>query len=372
MRKIRVGVLFGGKSSEHEVSLLSAKSVIDALDKEKYEPVLIGIDKTGAWHERDASAYLECADNPQEIQLQGSKGSIAIVPKEEVGALINMSSNAQAEVDVVFPVLHGKYGEDGTVQGLLRMLDIPFVGCDVLSSAACMDKDVTKRLLREAGLPTSRFIAIKKHEKEKFSFEELVEELGLPFFVKPACSGSSVGISKVKKKEDFLPAIEAAFLHDRKILIEEFIKGREIECAVLGGDYPVASLPGELIVHHEFYSYEAKYLDEKGASFAIPVLLGPELQTRLQKMAVQSFEALCCEGMARVDFFLSDNGELFINEINTIPGFTKISMYPKLWQASGLSYRDLLDRLIQCAFERREKESLLQTAYDKAHELFNP
>jgi D-alanine-D-alanine ligase len=362
-KKLRVGILFGGKSSEHEVSLLSAKSVIDALDKEKYEPVLISIDKSGKWHIRDALSYLEHADNPKEVQLHGFQESLAIFPHDTKGSLVAASSNKQASVDVVFPVLHGKYGEDGTMQGLLRMLDIPFVGADVLSSAICMDKEMTKRLLKEAGFLVGRFIVVRSEEKDQFTFEHFVQELGLPFFVKPSCAGSSVGVSKVKKKEEFAIAVEKAFLYDRKILVEEFICGREIECSVLGGDTPIASLPGEVMPKHEFYSYEAKYLDDDGASFAIPVALDPSIEKLVQKTAVEAFKTLCCEAMARVDFFLTDTGRLFVNEINTIPGFTKISMYPKLWQASGLPYADLLDRLIQIALERKEKEAALHTAY---------
>lgn len=364
MNKIRVGILFGGKSAEHEVSLLSAKSIIDALDRQKYEPVLISIDKKGAWHMRDALNYLMHADNPKEITLQGEMGSLAIVPKEEGDVFLNVTSSSLAPVDVVFPVLHGTYGEDGTVQGLLKMAGIPFVGAGVLGSAVGMDKDVMKRLLKEAGLPIGKFEVLKSHDKERLSYEEAIVKLGSPLFIKPANAGSSVGVYKVKTKEEYVKAIQEAFKYDKKILVEEFIDGREIECSVLGNEHPIASIPGEVMPTHEFYSYEAKYLDDEGAKFRIPAEMPVEVLSQVQKLAVEAFQVLCCEGMARIDFFVTkDLAKIFINEINTIPGFTKISMYPKMWQASGLSYSDLLDTLIELALKREESESKLQVTY---------
>ena len=347
--KIRLGLLCGGQSAEHEISLISARSVIDALDKDKYDVHIIGIDKDGAWHLRDNRAYLACADNPKLIHLSGEKKDVALLPSNECGV--------RTALDVIFPVLHGPYGEDGTVQGLLKLARLPFVGAGVLGSAIGMDKDVMKRLLRDAGIPIARFVTVLRHRD--VSEHRIVEQLGLPLFVKPANLGSSVGIAKVKSQAELLPAIENAFLFDRKVIVEEFISGREIECAVLGNEHPQASLPGELIPTHEFYSYEAKYIDAEGAHFKIPVELPIEWTRRIQKMAIDAFQVLCCEGMARVDFFLKDNGEIVLNEINTIPGFTKISMYPKLWEASGLSYSQLLDQLIQLALDRFEKEKAL-------------
>jgi D-alanine-D-alanine ligase len=264
---------------------------------------------------------------------------------------------------VIFPVLHGPYGEDGTVQGLLKLANIPFVGAGVLGSAVGMDKDVMKRLLRDAKIPIAHFLTLYEYNRHQFTFEDLVKEVALPFFVKPANLGSSVGISKVKNKEDFDAAIDTAFLYDRKILIEEFVPGREIVCSVLGNDNPIASLPGEIVPNHEFYSYEAKYLDTEGANYKTPVELPQPLVEKIQQMAIDACRVLCCEGMARVDLFLKENGELIVNEINTIPGFTKISMYPKLWVASGLPYSELLDRLIALAIERHEKESRLKTTF---------
>ncbi len=365
-KKIRLGVLFGGKSAEHEISLISAKNVIEALDKEKYDVFLIGIDKTGEWRLRDAYSYLMHAENPRLIALHESKDCVALVPKHHRKELVSYSGNQLQEslqIDVIFPVLHGTYGEDGTVQGLLKLANIPFVGAGVLGSAIGMDKDVMKRLLRDAGIPIARFLTVNPYDRHQFAYETVVEKLGLPFFVKPANSGSSVGISKVKNKDAFIASIEDAFLYDRKILIEEYVEGREIECSVLGNDEPIVSLPGELIPQHEFYSYEAKYIDEEGARFQIPVELPLAVTQKIQKMAIDAYRALCCEGMARVDFFLKPNGDVVLNEINTIPGFTKISMYPKLWMASGISYSQLLDRLIELAIERHQNESRLKTNF---------
>jgi len=363
-KKIRVGILFGGKSAEHEISLISAKNVIDAINKDRYEIVLIGIDKNGEWHVRENSHYLTYPDDPKLIHLNASKKNVALVPKKEGKYLVSLSNElADQPLDVIFPILHGTYGEDGSVQGLLKMANIPFVGAGVLGSAIAMDKDVMKRLLRDANLPTANFLCFTKKSIEHSSFDQIVKEVGIPFFVKPANLGSSVGINKVKSKEDFQRAITDAFQYDHKILIEEYICGREIECSVLGNEHPVVSLPGEVIPQHEFYSYEAKYIDEEGALFKIPAELNEELVEKIQQTAVSAYQALCCEGMARVDFFLKDNGEIFINEINTIPGFTKISMYPKLWEASGLSYSELIDRLIDLALDRSQKDKSLKTTF---------
>jgi D-alanine-D-alanine ligase len=365
-QKIRLGILFGGKSAEHEVSLFSAKNVIEALDPEKYDVFLIGIDKTGEWRLRDGYTYLMNADNPKLVQLNEAKESLALVPKQDRKELVSYSGNQLQEslqLDVIFPVLHGTYGEDGTVQGLLKLANIPFVGAGVLGSAVGMDKDVMKRLLRDGKIPTAHFLTLHDYNRDQFTFENVIQEIGLPFFVKPANLGSSVGISKVKNPEEFKSAIAEAFLYDRKILIEEYVPGREIICSVLGNDDPIASLPGEVIPNHEFYSYEAKYLDKEGANYKTPVDLPADITQRVQRLAIDAYRVLCCEGMARVDFFLKESGDLIVNEINTIPGFTKISMYPKLWVASGLPYAELLDRLIGLAIERHEKESRLKTTF---------
>ncbi len=364
-KKIRVAILFGGKSAEHEVSLQSAKNIVEAIDKDKYEVVLIGIDKQGQWYLNEASRFLLHAENPKLIALNKTNTNVALVPGKKEEQLVSLTSHQSMEpVDVVFPVLHGPYGEDGTVQGLLKLFNVPFVGASVLGSAIGMDKDVMKRLLRDAGIPVPQFYVFHKVSMDEINFVQIKSYLGLPFFVKPANLGSSVGIYKIKDESQFKPAIEDAFQYDSKILIEEFIKGREIECSVLGNEDPIASLPGEVIPQHEFYSYEAKYIDEKGAILEIPAKLPKTIIKKVQSLSIKAFKVLCCEGMARVDFFLRDDKELFVSEINTIPGFTKISMYPKLWEVSGISYTELINRLIQLALERFERENKLKISYD--------
>ncbi len=359
MKKIRVGIIFGGKSAEHEVSLRSAKNVYQALDKNKYEPVLIGVSKKGQWLLGDSSRL--ALESGESIKSEDKREVVSMAPESggEIAPLDN--KEVSQTIDVAFPILHGPFGEDGTVQGLLKLADIPFVGAGVLGSAVGMDKDVMKRLLRDAGIPISKFVVLK--DGDKADFDTAVRELGLPLFIKPANLGSSVGISKVRSREEFDEAVALAFQYDTKILLEEFIKGREIECSVLGNDNPTASIPGEIITSHDFYSYEAKYLDENGAELKIPADLPPETVKHVQELAVKTFKALCCEGMGRVDLFLKENGEVYANEINTIPGFTSISMYPKLWEASGISYAELIDKLIQLALQRFAKEKKLKTSF---------
>jgi D-alanine-D-alanine ligase len=361
-RKIRVGVLFGGRSAEHEVSLQSAKNIIDAINTHKYEAVLIGIDKKGQWHLNDESRFLLPVVESGLPELPQKGENLALVPGKEDEQLVALSGQQKlGPLDVIFPVLHGPFGEDGTVQGLLKLANIAFVGAGVLGSAVGMDKDVMKRLLRDAGIPVARFIVANRYSSKEVEFDEARTQLDLPLFVKPANLGSSVGISKVKDREEFERALREAFDYDHKILIEECINGREIECSVLGNDNPIASVPGEILPRHEFYSYEAKYLDENGAVLEIPAKLPLETSERIRQLAIKTFTVLCCEGMARVDFFLKNDGEIIVNEINTIPGFTRISMYPKLWEATGISYSDLIDKLIQLAIERFEREKRLKT-----------
>jgi D-alanine-D-alanine ligase len=356
MKKIRVGVLFGGRSAEHEVSLQSAKNIIEAIDRDKYDVILIGIDREGQWYLNESSHFLLNADDPAHIAMNHGNITLAMIPGSASEQIIPVERGKSiGELDVIFPVLHGPYGEDGTVQGLLRMADIPFVGADVLGSAVSMDKDVMKRLLHEAAIPQAKFISFTYYDRESIHFDKVDSVTGIPCFVKPVNLGSSVGISKVHNQEEFEPALNKAFEFDDKIIIEQFIKGREIECSVLGNEKPIASLPGEVIPSHEFYSYEAKYLDEKGARLKIPANLTEEMIKKVQNLAISTFKVLNCEGMARVDFFLNENDQLYVNELNSIPGFTKISMYPKLWEASGISYPELIDRLIQLAIERHER-----------------
>jgi D-alanine-D-alanine ligase len=362
MSKIRVGILFGGKSAEHEVSLQSAKNIVDAIDRNKYEVVLIGIDKKGGWHLDESSRFVLPATESELPELPLSGESLALVPGKQEEQLVPLSSRQTLRsLDVVFPVLHGPFGEDGTVQGLLKLANIPFVGAGVLGSAVGMDKDVMKRLLRDAEIPIARFITLTKYSAKEIDFDDARDQLGLPLFIKPANLGSSVGIHKVRDRDEFDRAIRDAFNYDNKVLIEECIQGRELECSVLGNDQPVASVVGEILPRDEFYSYKAKYLDENGAALEIPAKISPEISERIRLTAIKAFSVLCCEGMARVDFFLRKDEEIIVNEINTIPGFTRISMYPKLWEASGLSYRELIDKLIGLAIEKFEREKGLKT-----------
>ena len=365
MKKINVGILFGGKSAEHEVSLQSARNVFDALDRNKYSPVLIGIDKNGRWLLADESRFLLDTGDPKKIRLHPTENQVVFAPEGRSiisGLASGMAANSREHsLDVVFPMLHGPFGEDGTVQGLLKLAGVPFVGSSVLASAAAMDKDVMKRLLRDAGLPISGFRTIKSHEKIP-GFNEITGELGLPLFIKPANMGSSVGVSKVKEEKEYMAAINHAFSFDTKIILEEYINGRELECSVLGNEEPKASAVGEVISTHEFYSYDAKYIDEKGAALEIPARISDEAALKIKTLAIETFLALGCEGLGRVDFFMTNNNEIFINEINTIPGFTNISMYPKLWEAGGISYSQLIDILIDLALKRFDKEKKLKTS----------
>jgi D-alanine-D-alanine ligase len=361
-KKLRVAILFGGKSAEHEISLISARNIGEAIDKNKYEILSIAIDKEGRWFFDQAARLLNDKATTQ-VKFQRGCDSTAVLPGATQTPMIRVSAGrALGAVDVVFPVLHGPFGEDGTVQGLLKMANVPFVGAGVLGSAIGMDKDVMKRLLRDAGIPVAKFVVFDRNCVDKIAFATMKRTVGLPLFVKPANLGSSVGISKVSNREQFRRAIEEAFRYDSKVLLEEYIRGREIECSVLGNENPIASLPGEIITRHDFYSYDAKYIDEKGAQLIVPAKLPKGVVKKIQETAIKCFKVLCCEGMARVDFFLRDGREIIVNEINTIPGFTKISMYPKLWEASGISYPDLIDRLIQLALERFRRERHLKTS----------
>lgn len=358
--KTRVGIIFGGKSGEHEVSIQSAKSIYEALDRERYEPVLLGVDKEGVWHLGSDASFILNAGDPKLIALNASAPAVVPVedPKANSLALRDPGSGLErGRVDVFFPIIHGTFGEDGSLQGLLRLLDLPFVGASVLGSAVGMDKDVMKRLLRDAGLPSARFVVARSADED---LAGAVRELGLPLFVKPANMGSSVGISKVKTEAELKPAVERALRFDRKVVIEEAVPGREIEVAVLGNEEPLASVCGEVVPQHEFYSYDAKYIDENGAVLRAPAPLDEATSDRIRALAVKAFKALDCEGMGRVDFFLRPDGEALVNEINTLPGFTKISMYPRLWGLTGVTYPELLHRLIQLAVDRHRKESALK------------
>jgi len=335
-KRVRVAVLLGGRSSEHEVSLASARSVLDALDPERYDAVTVEIGRDGRW----------------ELGTGETDGSVAEtlpVPTAKVPATLG-------EVDVVFPVLHGPFGEDGTVQGLLELAGVPYVGAGVLGSALAMDKDLFKSVMRDRGIPVTRNITLRRGQAPESPF-------GYPVFVKPARLGSSVGISKVSSEEELPAAVELAFGHDEKVLVEEFVNGTEVECGVLGNDEPLASLPGEIVSHGfegaDWYDYSAKY-DEGGMDLIVPPRLPQETVERVQELAVRAFVAGDCEGMARVDFFVRNDEEVLVNELNTIPGFTATSVYAKLFEASGIPYPELVDRLVQLALERHERRAKLR------------
>jgi D-alanine-D-alanine ligase len=387
MKKLRIGILFGGRSSEHEVSLLSAASVLNAIDKEKFDVVPIGITKDGRWLTADdAQSLLEGrlvieprhlrAGDPEITEPAAvlARGEAVVVPPEPVHRqnglvpfqtnvpLARRASDRAINVDVIFPVLHGTFGEDGTIQGLLELADIAYVGAGVLGSAAGMDKDIMKSLFIAAGLPIVKHVTILRSgwEKDPKQVARLVEsKLKYPVFVKPANLGSSVGISKSHNRKELGPAIEEAAKFDRKIVIEQGVggrknKAREIECSVLGNDDPIASIPGEIVPIKEFYDYNAKYLDE-GSELIIPAKLTKVETKKIRQLAIRSFQAVDCSGLARVDFLMDPTTrKIYVNEINTMPGFTAISMYPKLWAASGLEYAELIDRLIQLGLERHE------------------
>jgi D-alanine-D-alanine ligase len=338
--------------------------VADAIDKNKYNPILIGIDNTGKWFLCDTQNFLLDAEDPKRIRLNAGRAEAALIPQSGGSVLNLLEAKTGATIDVAFPILHGPFGEDGTAQGLLKLANLPFVGSGVLGSAIGMDKDVMKRLLRDAGIPVGKFMAVKSHE-EVPPFDTITRALGLPFFVKPANMGSSVGVSKVRGESEYMDALKEAFAFDVKIIIEEFIKGREIECAVLGNEDPKPSVPGEVIPAREFYSYDAKYIDECGAALEIPAKINARTTRLIQDLAVKTFKTLECAGLGRVDFFLKDNGSVLVNEINTMPGFTRISMYPKLWEAGGVSYAALIDRLIELAFSRFENERKLLCAINR-------
>ena len=358
----RVAVLFGGRSAEHEISVISARSVIDALDPARYEVVAIGVTKQGRWVLLPSgppaiAAGSGATELPQVTDAAG--GAIALEQEPDSRTLVT-PDGSRTEIDVVFPVLHGPFGEDGSIQGFLEMAGVPYVGGGVLASALGMDKAVQKTVLAAVGIPVVDHEVVHERawEEDPEGVQARAEHLGFPLFVKPSALGSSVGISKVADPSGLRGALEEAFRYGRKALLERGVEGaREIECAVLGNDDPVASTAGEIVPRgHAFYDYDAKYLDEDGAELLIPAALDPETLEEVQRLAVAAFRAIDCSGMARVDFFVLSDGRVVLNEINTIPGFTSISMYPKLWEASGVSYPDLVDRLVELAIERHEVE----------------
>ncbi len=370
-RKIRVGVIFGGRSGEHEVSLASARSVMNAMDKEKYEIVPIGITKEGRWiASGDPLMALEAGDAgvSQPVALLGDPSRRGLMRLEDTEQAVK--ATRLAELDVVFPILHGPYGEDGTVQGLLELAGIPYVGAGVIGSALGLDKAVFKDVMLAHGLPITDYLLVKRKEWETVP-EEVMDRaeaaLGYPVFTKPANLGSSVGIRKCHDREELTRGLTEAARYDRKLLVEVAVPAaREIEVSVLGNDDPIASVPGEIIPSREFYSYEAKYIDrgDEASGLLIPAPISPEMTERVRDLAVRAYKAIDCAGMARADFLLSgETGELYVSELNTIPGFTTISMYPKLWEASGIPYPELIERLIDLAIERYQDKGCSETSY---------
>jgi D-alanine-D-alanine ligase len=361
VKKIRVAIVFGGQSAEHEISILSARNVLAALDSSRFEPVLIGIDKAGRWLSQNPQKLLDSAPDPRLVRIEA--GTLVQLPSA-LGAPGPSASAAPGPFDVIFPVLHGTLGEDGAMQGLFEIAGIPYVGAGVLGSAIGMDKDVMKRLLRDAGIPVADFRTLRR---DRFDIDPQracadVAGLGFPLFTKPANAGSSVGIRKATDIASLEEAIRYAFEFDSKVMAEAAVVGREIELAVLGGSPPTVSLAGEIVVEHPdgFYSYDAKYVDEHGARLELPARIPAEQLARAQALALRTFDVLECEGMARVDLFLRSDGSLLVNEINTIPGFTAISMYPKLWALSGVPATELITRLIDLALDRGRRRAAIR------------
>ncbi len=383
-QKIRVGVLFGGRSGEHEISLRSALTVMSAMDPARYEIVPIGIDHEGHWFLENNALKVLAQTTPDLGALSAGDTPVTLLPHNDSRTLVPTPSkggvaavgaqNLGGPLDVFFPVLHGTFGEDGTVQGLLELAGVPYVGAGVLGSAIGMDKDTQKRVLRDAGVPVVKYHSLIRadYDEHPALAKKFARELGYPVFVKPNALGSSIGISKVKRPAGLEAALLDAFQYDRKALIEQSCEGRELECAVLGNDRPAASTVGEVVVTHghEFYSYESKYVDEKGSEIRIPAKLPKAALNTIRKMAVEAFKALSLRGMARVDFLARrDLKKIFVNEVNTIPGFTSISMYPKLWEASGIPLPKLIDRLIELAIEDHRARAALKFSF---HPKRNP
>jgi D-alanine-D-alanine ligase len=338
MSRVRVAVLMGGRSSEHEISIASARSVVETLDPARYETVAVEIGRDGHWEIGPATrAALERSGEPDTESLP--------VPAAKVPATLS-------EVDVVFPVLHGPFGEDGTVQGFLELADVPYVGAGVMASALCMDKDLFKSVLRDQGIPVTKSVTLR----DANGFES---PFGFPVFIKPARLGSSVGITKARSQDELRTGLELAFRHDEKVLVEEFIDGVEVECSVLGNLEPVASIPGEIVANADWYDYAAKY-DDGGMELIVPPRISPAASERVQELSVAAFRATECEGMARADCFVLADGEVLVNELNTIPGFTATSVYAKLFEASGVTYEELLEKLIALALERHERRAKLK------------
>lgn len=358
--KLKVALVFGGKSAEHEVSLTSATNIYHSIDKNLFDVVLLGSGKDGKWYYNPSynttdlnlvkDDYYQGAVN---VIIDSNDGKHAILSRENATTLNTF--------DIVFSIVHGTYGEDGSLQGFFRTLDIPYVGPNILGSSVCMDKDIAKRLFADAGIPIAKFITYRRDD-EVIGFSKVKEMLGLPMFVKPCNAGSSVGVSKVTDEKEYYNAIKTAFKYDTKILVEESVAGKEVECAILGNEHPSASIVGEIIPTKDFYSYEAKYQDDTAANLRIPADIPEEVSNQIRTFAVKGFIATGCEGLARVDFLMRPDHSFVLNEINTLPGFTSISMYPKLWERTGINHIDLITRLINLGLERHKRDNNIVTS----------
>ena len=353
--KLNIAILYGGRSVEHEISIRSAKNVVANIDTDSYSIVLLGIDKNGSWH------LNKTIDD--EIK---SGASVSISLDVSAPNLIENKTGRTIKIDVVFPVLHGTDGEDGSIQGLFSSLNLPVLGSGVLGSAVSMDKIISKKILKECGIPVAAYLEFSKSQKSTIQFENIVNEVGLPFMIKSAALGSSVGVSLIKSKSDFSEALDDSFTYGDKVIIEQFIKGRELECAVMGNEHPVASVPGEIVLvkDYDFYTYEAKYLDVDATKIVLPADVDKSTTEEIKSKAILAYQALCCEDFARVDLFLTEEGNVIINEINTIPGFTNASMFPMMWQKMGISYTELISKLISLCLKRHNASIELETDFN--------
>ncbi len=355
MFKIKVGILFGGKSVEHDISIISAQNIVKYIDKSKFEVILIGIDKAGDWYLCDSISKKIADGKPLQLLLKASAPAF-------------ITDSGWLKPDVLFPILHGTGGEDGNIQGMLKTANFPFVGSDTLGSAVSMDKLTSKRVLENSGVPVARFLSYTKNEQDKVDYNFIVSKLGSPFIIKPANLGSSVGVYKISQEEGFKDNLNKLFEFDRVALIEEFIEGRELECAVLGNENPIASPAGEIILKgdYEFYSFEAKYVDGDAVDLLIPAKVSIEIENAIKQVSIKSYKATSCKDLARIDLFLKADGSTVVNEINTMPGFTNISMYPKLIEQLGISYAELITQLIEMAIERHLKDGLVSTNFESS------
>ncbi|GIW22365.1 MAG: D-alanine--D-alanine ligase A [Candidatus Sericytochromatia bacterium] len=363
MNKLNLAIIFGGKSVEHEISLISAKNIMKSINKNKYRILPIGINKNGSAILFSDENCFENYESPKTIKLSVNKSLGNIYFKFGSNKIIveNNDKYLTENIDIVFPIVHGTGGEDGSLQGFIKSLNIPFVGSDVLGSSICMDKVITKRILESININVSKYIVLRKNDT--LDLDKYIDILKLPIFVKPSNTGSSVGINKAKTKEQLLNFIKEAFEFDNKIILEEYIKGREIEVSVLGNREPIVSIAGEIIPQYEFYSYKAKYIDENGAILEIPAKIENNILTQIQNIAIKAYRELECYGLARVDFFLTNENKIYLNEINTLPGFTSISMYPKLLSYSNITYSEIIDKLINFAIERFKEEKNIKRTY---------